>query len=1130
MAVCPVLNRSRAIRLAATRVALIAAVLATALLPAGKHGSVRAQTTSELVGSVVDSSGAGVPGANLVILNEETNARRQVQSDQSGQYRVPFLQPGSYSVSVEKQGFRTVRRPAVRLEVNQTAQIDFQLELGNVTETVDVVASAPLVDSNTSSLGQVIETKLIQELPLNGRNFVQLATLGPGVSGVGFGARGTIMNGTRPADLRPGSEIFSNGNREGANNFMMDGVDNNVRQNFAITLRPSVEAVREFKIQTNLFAAEQGRNPGATVNVITKSGSNEWHGSLYEFLRNSNFDARDYFAAPDSPKPAFRQNQFGGSLGGRIIRDKLFFFANYEGYRRSLANVSVNTVPTEAMRRGDFSAVRDIYDPLSVRPQPGTSSGFVRDQFPNRQIPSSRFDSVTARLIQAYPLPQRPGLVNNHTSTPKDRQSWDQGDMRVDYNVSSKDQIFARFSRQDTITIKPSTFEPVTVPGMNEPVSLGDEGTFAGTSNLVTYHTVLNWTRTLSPSFLLDARMGFVRYDLNYSQEGASEGAQLGEKLGVLNSNQGPRSDGIPIFSPQGYTGIGQTRSLPIVRVENTFHPNFNLTKLQGAHSIKWGFEARRRQMSEFQNNRGSGRFNFDRQFTTNPNATGTAGDAMASFLLGTASVIEQDFLLVFGGIRATEYGAFVQDDWRATSRLTLNLGLRYEYDTPFSEVADRWANFDMATGKMRIAGYNSDSNVGVTPDRNNFAPRFGFAYQLRQTTVLRGGYGIYYNTQGHGGVAIRLQRQLPFGPINAENINQFSNNPRVVSQGFRPIPPLDFETVANEPTGSVLSMPDNFKSGYTQQFNLQIQQQLPWWEVVVKAGYVGNLGRQLHNTFNANQPAPGPGGPAARRPLRLIAPQVVNVTRAETDGMSNYHALQMTAEKRFSSGLGFLTAYTWSHSIDNVALDFGGGADGPVPQDIRNRHSAERGSSPHDMTHRLVHSMTYNLPVGKGRAWDTGSSIGNAIIGDWQINTIFTAQTGMPFSPTLAVPVSNAGASRPDRLKSGEIDSPDPSLWFDTSFNSPDAAWATPAQFTFGNAGRNILRGPGRVNLDFSLFKNFAIRESLRLQFRAETFNLTNTPQFDIPNASIGSPSAGVITNILGNPRQIQFALRLSF
>lgn len=1092
-------------------------------------GTTAAQTTSELNGTVTDASGAVVPGASVSSVHLETGVERQTQTNASGHYSIPFLQPGSYRVNIQRAGFRPVTRTGLRLEVNQVMRLDVKLDLGAVAEAIEVTGSATLVESGTSSIGQVIESKLIQDLPLNGRNFTQLAILGPGVTGVGFGARGTIMNGTRPADLRPGSEIFSNGNREGTNNFMMDGVDNNVRQNFAITLRPSVEAVQEFKIQTNLFAAEQGRNPGATINVISKSGSNEYHGSLYEYLRNSSLDARDYFAAPGSPRPVFRQNQFGGSVGGRIIRNRAFFFTNYEGYRRSLANVTITSVPTEPMRRGDFSGVRDIFDPATVRAQAGTASGFVRDAFPGRQVPAARFDRITSRLIQAYPLPQRAGLVNNYTTTPVDRQNWDQGDLRGDVHASSKNLIFMRYSRQDTTTIKPSTFGLVNVAGVQEPLPLGNEDTFAGESVLVAHNTVLNWTRTFAPTLVMEARLGYVRYDLNYSQEGASGGARLGEKLGVVNSNQGPRSDGVPIFSPAGYTGIGQTRSLPIVRVENTFHPSVNLTKVSGAHTLKWGFEARRRQMSEFQNNRGNGRFNFDRLFTNNPNSTGNTGDSQASFLLGAAAVIEQDFLLVFGGIRGTEFGGFLQDDWRVTSKLTLNLGLRYEYDTRFSEVANRWANFDMATGKMRIAGFNSDAEVGVTPDKNNIGPRFGFAYQLRPKTVIRGGYGIYYNTQGHGGVALRLQRQLPFGPINAENVNQFSASPRRVQDGLRPIPALAFDGVVNRPEGSFLSMPENFKSGYTQQFNMQVQHELGRG-LVAKAGYVGNLGRQLHQTFNANQPEPGPGGPAARRPLRLLAPLVVNVTRAETDGLSNYHSLQATLEKRFTAGLGFLTSYTWAHSIDNVGLDFGGGADGSVPQDIRNRHSAERGSSAHDIRQRLVHSMNYALPAGKGKRWSPSHAVTNAVFGDWQINGIFTSQTGLPFTPFLAASVSNAGASRPDRSGSGKMDNPDPARWFDTSLNTPGAAWATPRQFTFGNGGRNILPGPGRVNFDFSLFKAFAINERVRLQFRGELFNIFNTPQFDIPNTSVGNPNAGIITNTLGTPRQVQFALRLAF
>jgi hypothetical protein len=1086
------------------------------------------QTTSTITGTVTDKSGAVVSAAAVRVTNVETDVTREATTDADGTFSVPLLPPGRYRVQVQKEGFRPIVRDNLTLEVNQVARLDFALELGAVTESVQVTSAAPLIESDTSAIGQVIENKQITELPLNGRNFVQLATLGPGVTGVGFSAAGTIMSGTRPDDSRPGSELFSNGNREGSNNFLYDGIDNNERLTLSITLRPSVEAVREFKIQTNMFAAEQGRNAGATVNVISKSGTNQFHGSLYEFVRNDKFDARDFFAPTGQAKPAYRQNQFGASLGGPVVKNKLFFFTNYEGFTKRRENVSVNTVPTEAMRRGDFSAVRDIYDPFTVRPDPNNAGRFIRDAFPNRQIPAARFDPIAVKLINAYPLPQRPGLVNNHTSILKEKQRWDQGDGRMDWNLSEKDMIFGRYSRQDTATTKPSTFQNITLPGLDQPVGLGNEGTFAGDSVLVAHHAVLSWTRTLTPTFLMDAKMGFNRFNLDYRQEGAVEGARLGEKLGVPNANQGPQANGIPITGMSGYQGIGQTRSLPILRVENTYNPNVNFTNLRGRHTFKYGLDVRRRQLSQFQTNRGSGRFNFDATFTTNPSATANTGDTMASFLLGTPALIEQDFLLVFPGIRGTEWGTFVQDDWRVSDRLTLNLGLRYEYDTPYSEVANRWTNFDVNAGKLLIAGFNTDSNVGVNPDRNNWAPRFGFAYKATGSTVVRGGFGIYYNTQGSESVSLRLHRQTPFGPILTETIDQFSNNPRRMSQGFRPLPPLDFQSATANPTGAFLALDPNFKNGTVMQFNLQIQQELPW-NMVAKIGYVGNLGRQLDYTYNYNQPDPGPTATATRRPLRNLVPNVTDVTYMTSDGRSAYHALQATAEKRFSSGLSFLTAYTWAHSVDNVPNAFGGAANGPFPQDIRFRNN-DRGNSGFDIRHRLTHSMNYELPFGKGKRFGIENGFANAVLGDWQTNVIFTAQTGLPFTPTLNTSVSNAGGSRPDRLKSGEIDNPTVNKWFDTSFNTADAAWGVPRQYTYGNSGRNILYGPGRVNLDFSIFKNFRFSESRNLQFRAESFNLTNTPQFGLPNSAVGNAGAGIITSTVGNPRQMQFALRFAF
>jgi outer membrane receptor protein involved in Fe transport len=1089
------------------------------------------QSTAGLSGTIRDATGAVIPGAQIGIVNLETGIRREASSNAAGNYEVPLLQPGTYRLTVQKEGFKAVTRDGLRLEVNQQARIELTMELGSVSETIEVSAAAPLLESNTSSLGTVVESRAVADLPLNGRNFVQLAILGTGVNGVGYAATGTIGGGTRPVDLRPGGELFSNGNRESSNNYMLDGVDNNFRRNGVITLRPSVDEVREFKIQTNMFAAEQGRNPGATVNVVTKSGSNELHGSVYEYLRNDKLDAREFFnvKAPGSEKPPYRQNQFGGTLGGPIVRNKAFFFGGYEGFRKSKGNTSVNTVPTAAMRAGEFSEIRDIFDPFTVRREAGTRSGYAKDPFPGRQIPASRFDSVTSPLIQAYPLPDLPGLVNNQLTKPILRQKWDQGTLRIDYNLSDKDNVFGRVSRQDTITKPPSTFGLRNVPGMSEPVALGDQGTFAGDSNMKSYHATLTWARTFTPTFLMEAKMGFGRFDLDYTQEGATPGAQLGEKLGVRGSNQGPQSDGVPIFSPSGYNGIGGSGSVPNYKSENTFNPNIAFTKIQTKHTLKWGMNLIRRQISDFQTNSGNGTFSFSRQFTSDPNRTADTGETMASFLLGTASAIQQDFLLAWIGVRTVELGLFVQDDWQVTSRLTLNLGLRYEFDTPPSEVADRWTNFDVYTGKLLIAGYNTDSNVGIRKDGNNYSPRFGFAYRLRPTTVLRGGFGIFYNQVSQGAQLFFLHRQLPFGPINTESIDQFSPRPRRVQDGLAPIPPVDFESAVASPSGTFRAVAPDIKSGYAQQFNFSIQHELPQWNTVLKGAYVGNLGRQLDDTFNFNQPEPGPAPIAQRRPLRFLAPRVVNVNYGVSDGLSSYHSMQLSAEKRFTTNLGFLTGYTYSHSIDNVGLQQGGGSEGPVPQDIRYR-SIDRGNSAFDTRHRLTVSTNYRLPFGRGMRFNLASPLANALFGGWHTNWIIVAQSGLPFTPVLATSVSNAGASRPDRLKSGKIENPTLERFFDTSFNTPGAAWANPAQYTYGNSGRNILYGPRRVNFDFSVYKEIAVTERVRAQFRSEFFNLFNHPQFDLPNASIGSPSAGTISSIVGTPRDIQFSLRLLF
>jgi Carboxypeptidase regulatory-like domain len=1107
-------------------------LVAAALLIAAWSTSSPAQTTARVNGAITDSSNAVIPSARVTVTNVDTGTQRVTASDTMGFYEVSLLQPGDYNITVQKEGFRQFTRERVRLEVNQVARVDFVLQLGAVSETVDVEAAAPLLESSNSSIGQVIETKAVSDLPLNGRNFAQLAILSPGAIGVGYGPAGTIGSGSRPDDTRPGAELMVNGNREMSNNFTLDGVDDNFRRNALITVRPSVEDILEFKMQTNLFGAEQGRNSGATVNVITKSGSNNFHGSTFEYIRNNDLDARNFFNAKGSSlQPPYHQHQFGASLGGPLIHNKVFFFTDYEGFRKQQGTVtSVNTVPTAAERMGDFSAVRPIYDPASVVLTPGTASGYTRTEFPGDKIPAIRFDSVTSRLIQAYPLPTGPGLVGNQFTNPVLGQQYDQGDARVDYALSSSDTIFARFSRQDTRTQTPSTFGFRNVPGVSIPLNLGNSNTYAGTNNQIAYNAVAALTHTFSPSFLGDFRMGFSRFNMhNLDAQAPSNGPGLGTLLGVPYSNQLPQANGMPIFSPSGYTGIGGPASIPTIRLENTFNPVANFTNLRSNHTVKFGTSLVRRQIIDYQMNQGNGLFNFDTNFTADPNKPAGTGDGMAGFLLGAYSSLSQDLQLVWAGYRVLEIATYIADDWRVTSRLTINIGLRYEFLPPPVEVANRMMNLNNQTGKVMIAGFNTDRHVGIQTQWKLLAPRFGFAYQLLHSTVVRGGFGLFYNASGTGGGLYRMHRYLPFAASDAVTVNELAPNYGKVQNGLPPAPVTDFATVSNNPVGSFLTVPPNYSNAYAQQFNLGVERELRA-DIVLKAFYLGNLGRRLDLNYNYNQAVPGPGAVAPRFPLYKIAPGVVGDTITATDGNSNYHSMQLSAEKRFSNGLSFLSAYTYAHSIDNVPLQQGGNGEGPIPQDPRYRF-LDRGNSLFDVRHRFTQTLLYNLPVGKGRRYQIGQKWADTLVGGWQVNLILTKQTGLPFAPVLANSVANTGtSSRPNLLADWHI--PDPTImhWFNTALNTPEGSWGTPAQFTYGNAGRGILRGPGRTNVDFSIFKQFAATEKVHLQLRAEFFNFLNHPQFDLPGQTIGSPSAGVITATVGTPRDIQFSLRLLF
>jgi len=1082
-------------------------------------------TTAELSGIVTDPSGGAVARATVTAENTETGRTQQTVTDESGSYLITQLPPGPYTLSVEAVGFRKTVQNNLRLEVSQRARVDIKMQLGQVTETVEVVGAAPLLESQSSTLGSVVSQRLVGDIPLNGRNFVTLAIMTPGVNGTGFSTSGTIMSGTRPDDKRPGSEVFSNGSREGDNNFLYDGVDNNERLTISIVLRPAVEAVREFKVQTNLYSADVGRNSGAVVDVVTKSGTNQLHGSAFEFLRNSDMDARSFFNVQGTPFPPFRYNQFGFSIGGPVYipklyngRNRTFFFGDFEGFRRSSLSTAVDTVPTAAMRAGNFAGLNPIFDPLSTVP---SGSSYTRTRFPGDQIPLSRFDPVTTKMVNAYPLPNQPGITNNYLANPLVTQSWNQGDVRIDQQVGQSNSFFGRWAYQRTATVTPNSFPAASIPGLPGPVTVGDEASFAGTSASPDQHAVADYVHIFSPALVNDLRVGFTRFVLDYIGEGAQPGLNLGNALGVPNSNTNPQQSLLPIFSPATFTGVGDSRSLPIFRRENTFQYQDGVSWTRGKHVFKFGGDARRRQITEYQTNQGNGRFNFSTGFTAMPGVAGS-GNSVASMDLGYPTLTEQDLLLAWPGIRGVEAGLYFGDDWKVTTRLTLNLGLRWEYYSPYSEVADRWSNFNAATATIQVAGTNGLGNTaGVERDWKDFAPRFGFAYQASAHTVVRGGYGIFYNPNGTGGAALRLDRHPPYGPIYLNSPGDEFVGQRV-SDGLPAPAPPNFAGLAM-PSGNAIGVIPTFSSAYAQQFNLTVERELAPAQLLLKAAYVGNLGRRLGTTFNLNQPVPGPGATTPRRPYYPLDTLLGDVTYQVSDGLSNYNSFQFTAEKRLSQGLSMLAAYTYSHSIDNVGTEFGGGYG--VPQDPRCR-DCDRGNSAADIRHRFTVTYTYSLPFGKGQHWLNRGGAWNLLLGGWQTNGFVTVQTGLPFTPTLQTTTVNTGTgSRPDRIASGNLSSgQNLNHWFDTT------AFVTPAPFTYGDSGRDILFGPGRSNFDLSLFKEFLIHEDVRLQFRAESFNTFNHPQFGLPSAVIGNPAAPVISSIVGNPRQMQLALRLLF
>ena len=1070
---------------------LIGGLLAASLVCQGQ------QDTGTITGQVTDATGSVIPSAVILFVNTATNVRTTVTTNNDGLFVATPMRIGVYSITVEAKGFKKSLRDNVALGVQDRVRVDFQLEIGEVTESVEVMAEAPILQSETSSLGQVIATKPVSELPLNGRNFIQLIALTPGA-----------YIPQRNNSLYQDFLIGINGNRIQNNNFLLDGINNNTTDNNQAPVLPSPDAIAEFKVQSNLLPAEFGRALGGTINISLRSGTNQFHGALFHFLRNDHMDANNFFNSGRA-KPAFQQNQFGGALGGPVYlpklydgRNRTFWFADYQGTRIRKGLTRLFTVPNANIRAGDFSGLATIYDP-------DTTSGNTRQPFSGNRVPSTRFDPVMQRYLPLYPLPNRPGLANNYILNPKYTDNNDQGDIKIDHSASTRDSFMFRYSRGDREFIVPLNVPDTPFNGYfsaNEflPQVINNRG------------TVLSHTHLFSPRVINEARVGFNRLYATVTPR--SQGKNLATEFGVRGVPDDRQSNGLTVVGITGFSSLGD--SFDTRRGQNVAQVLDNLTIIMGRHSLKMGFDHRRTQFNLGQGSSPRGSFAFNGVFTQNPAGRTGTGNPFADFLLGYpdgASIGTN----VRAGIRIRNYSSFVQDDWKVNAKLTLNIGLRYEYTTPVTEVVNRMANFDIASNSVILAKSGSIRDRALAnPDRNNFAPRFGLAYQLTGKTVIRTGYGIFHTLEDAG------HHNPMFNPPFSASFSYPSDqlNPSTSLQPARGFPPVGFPGGSfNNLFININGRPFDFPAAYSQQWNFTIDRQIG--QLHVEAAYVGNKANKLMANRNINQPAPAAGSVNNRR----IFPGWGSINFQEPRGNSIYHSLQTKVDKRFSKGHMFLLSHTWAKSIDDsdsTQLSTTSGT-GNL-QDQRNLR-AERSRSFQDVRHRLVLSYLYELPFGRGRSLLTNvSPLVDRIVGGWQINGITFYQSGRAFTISSPSDHSNTGSSniRPNATGISphlSADERSPQRFINA------AAFAIPAGFAFGNTGRNVGTGPSQTNFDFSVFKDvpFDAEGRRKLQFRAEFFNVMNTPQFQIPNRTFNTPQFGTITETINDNRDVQLALR---
>jgi hypothetical protein len=1090
---------------------VLAAALAFALWSTAAHAQ-----TAQINGTVTDPSSAVVPGATLTIVNVDTNDTRIAVSNDRGQYNVPFLPSGRYTVKCELGGFQTTLREGIALATDQEVRVDFGLKAGPISESILVVGT-PVLAADTSSVGQVVTGQTISDLPLNGRNFLQLARLATGVLESAEGDRAS-----------EGGAFVANGARSVLNSFMLDGVDNNARivdqQNSSnVVSQPSVDALSEFSIQTNNFSAEYGQAAGAVINATIRSGTNSFRGVGFEFLRNDRFDARNPFAASSEGK-RLNRHLFGGTLGGPVRRDRTFFFASWETTDDVRGTDYRNTVPTAAERAGDFSGFRNtqgravvLYDPATTRANPN-GAGFVRDPFPNNRIPADRLHPLAVKLLALLPPPNLPDLTGNYVVTRDAKRMRHQLDTRVDQSFSTSSKLYVRYSL---------TNRDDQVPGPYDAPLIGTTQFQQAIKDQISHNVAIGQTQVLGASRVNEVRIGFnrIRDDLF---PWVTDTTPAGFGFKGIPETRG--NTGLPNIAIDGFSNIGEASFLPNFKISEVFQAGDTFSFLRGRHAFKAGANYRfiRSFFDISRQSRGS--YNFTGGFTQNPQARPNSGSGLADFLLGIPGSAGLSTSLR-GDIRYHYAAGYLQDDWSVSGRLTLNLGVRYELFTHPYERSGQQGNLLLDQLKLIYAHGNAPPSVpaaftttipdGVSPatlmrlDRNNVAPRLGFAWKAGARTVLRGGTGIFYGDHPTIGASGRLPANPPY------NVNI-----SYPTDSITPLVTLDSGFPANalapvfSPFLSFNAWNPDAPQAQAYHWNTNVQHEIPG--LVVEVGYTGSRGTNLSVNYDPNAPLPGPGPVASRRPF----PQFGGIAGVKYDSYSHYHAGHVRVERRLRDGLALIGHYTHAKSIDVGGANFISGD--LVYRDPRNIE-LDRGLSSFDVRHNMVLSYIWDIPVGRGRRLELGNAWLNGLIGGWQFNGITSARSGTPFTPRLSVNPAQSGHPRPDRVGDGNLPRGERSAarWFDPS------AFAAPVPFNYGTAGRNILIGPGFFNTDFGLFKRFRFEGPTRrneIQIRLEAFNVFNQPHYRQPNATVDLLDAGRITGIVGTMREMQLGVKFLF